>query len=29
MTDWPRTGNAPLGIMEFTVFGKPAEPAKR
>ena len=29
MTDWPRTGNAPLGIMEFTVFGKSAEPAKR
>ncbi len=22
ITDWPRIGNAPLGIMEFTVFGK-------
>jgi len=23
LTDWPRT--TPLGILEFTVFGKPAE----
>jgi xylan 1,4-beta-xylosidase len=22
ITDWPRTGNSNLGIMEFTVFGK-------
>ena len=25
MTGWPRVGNSPLGIMEFTVFGKPLE----
>jgi xylan 1,4-beta-xylosidase len=25
MTDWPRQGNSTLGIMEFTVFGKPVE----
>jgi hypothetical protein len=24
MTGWPRTGNRPLGIVEFTVFGKAA-----
>ena len=23
MTDWPRNENSNLGIMEFTVFGKP------
>jgi len=23
MTDWPRRGTTPLGITEFTVFGKP------
>lgn len=22
MTGWPHSGNSPLGIMEFTVFGK-------
>jgi hypothetical protein len=27
ITDWPRTGNTPLGIVEFTVFGKAVEPA--
>ena len=21
LTDWPRTGNSPLGVVEFTVFG--------
>ena len=26
ITDWPRIGNSSLGIMEFTVFGKPIEP---
>ena len=26
ITDWPRIGNSNLGIMEFTVFGKPIEP---
>jgi xylan 1,4-beta-xylosidase len=26
ITDWPRIDNANLGIMEFTVFGKPIEP---
>ena len=26
MTDWPRRGTSTLGIMEFTVFGKPIEP---
>lgn len=25
ITDWPRTGNSALGVMEFTVFGKPIE----
>jgi len=28
ITGWPRNGDAPLGIMEFTVFGKPIEPVK-
>ena len=27
ITDWPRTGNSPLGIVEFTVFGRAAAPA--
>jgi len=26
ITDWPRVGSTNLGIMEFTVFGKPIEP---
>jgi hypothetical protein len=25
MSGWPHSGNAPLGIMEFTVFGKAAQ----
>ncbi len=25
MTDWPQRGSSPLGIIEFTVFGKPVE----
>jgi xylan 1,4-beta-xylosidase len=25
ITGWPRSGNSPLGIMEFTVFGKPLD----
>ena len=29
MTGWPRIGTSPLGIMEFTVFGKPIEAAAR
>jgi hypothetical protein len=29
ITDWPRIANFPLGIMEFTVFGKPVEAPKR
>jgi hypothetical protein len=29
MTDWPRNDAAPLGIVEFTVFGKPVEPETR
>ncbi len=30
MTDWPRRGTTPLGIIEFTVFGKSdADPVKR
>lgn len=29
ITDWPRVGSAPLGIMEFTVFGKAVEMPKR
>jgi xylan 1,4-beta-xylosidase len=28
LTGWPRVGNAPLGVMEFTVFGKPVEGAR-
>ena len=28
VTGWPHIGNAPLGIMEFTVFGKPILQAK-
>ena len=28
ITDWPRSGNSPLGIMEFTVFGKPLDQAR-
>ena len=28
LTGWPRIGNSPLGIMEFTVFGKPVEQSK-
>jgi xylan 1,4-beta-xylosidase len=27
MTDWPRSAAAPLGIVEFTVFGKPVSPS--
>ncbi|MBN2318486.1 MAG: family 43 glycosylhydrolase [Acidobacteria bacterium] len=27
ITDWPGTGDRPLGIVEFTVFGKAVEPA--
>jgi xylan 1,4-beta-xylosidase len=27
ITDWPRAGDRSLGIVEFTVFGKAAEPA--
>ena len=26
ITDWPKIANLNLGIMEFTVFGKPIEP---
>ena len=29
MTDWPRMGDLPLGIVEFTIFGKAAEPQSR
>jgi hypothetical protein len=29
MTDWPRSVNQPLGIVEFTVFGKYVEPTSR
>ncbi len=28
MAHWPHIANAPLGIMEFTVFGKAVEGAK-
>lgn len=24
LTDWPRAGNLPLGVMDFAVSGKPA-----
>jgi hypothetical protein len=27
ITDWPRSGSRPLGIVECTVFGKAVEPA--
>lgn len=29
MTDWPRTGDLPLGIVEFTIFGNAAKPQSR
>ncbi len=29
ITDWPHVGATPLGILEFTVFGKAVENAKR
>ncbi len=29
ITDWPHIANFALGIMEFTVFGKPVEAPKR
>jgi hypothetical protein len=28
ITDWPHVGSSPLGITEFTVFGKAVENAK-
>lgn len=28
VTGWPKTGNNPLGIVEFTAFGRAAEPAR-
>ena len=28
LTDWPRSNNQPLGITEFTIFGKYIEPGK-
>jgi hypothetical protein len=28
ITDWPHMAELPLGIMEFTVFGKAAESRK-
>jgi hypothetical protein len=28
MTGWPRNATVPLGIVEFTVFGRPIEPEK-
>jgi hypothetical protein len=28
ITDWPHLANTPLGILEFTVFGKGAAPAR-
>jgi hypothetical protein len=28
LTDWPRTGNAPVGVVEFTVFGMAALDAR-
>ena len=27
ITDWPRVGTTPLGVLEFTVFGKAVPPA--
>ena len=29
ITDWPRAGNRTLGVIEFTVFGKPILASKR
>ncbi len=29
ITDWPHLSSSPLGIMEFTVFGKPVEASRR
>jgi hypothetical protein len=29
ITGWPHKVGVPLGILEFTVFGKPVEPVKR
>ena len=29
ITDWPHIGTSPLGITEFTVFGKPVETPKQ
>jgi hypothetical protein len=29
ITDWPHIANSPLGITEFSVFGKAVEVAKR
>jgi hypothetical protein len=29
LTDWPRSNNQPLGITEFTIFGKYIEPRKQ
>jgi hypothetical protein len=29
ITDWPRNASVPLGIVEFTVFGKAVEPETR
>jgi xylan 1,4-beta-xylosidase len=29
ITGWPRIGAAPLGVSEFTIFGKPVEPEVR
>ena len=29
ITDWPHIANSPLGITEFTVFGKPLETPNR
>jgi hypothetical protein len=28
MTGWPRNAASPFGIVEFTIFGKPVEPAR-
>lgn len=29
ITDWPHVGTTPLGVLEFTVFGRAVESAKR
>jgi len=29
ITDWPHIANVPLGVLEFTVFGKGVETPKR